>query len=127
MSEVLIGTIVGGVIASVSPFAMLAFNYFQWKREKQIEHLRSQRDKLATGFQDAIHHLADGMCNNRYPTDTITDFVFLFPQKVSQAFDNMMSEKDKTSDNLRRHYFIISAAMKIALAEIDKKIEQVVS
>lgn len=122
MSEVLIGVVLGGLIASIAPFLSLYFSEKRWRKETKINHLRQKRDKLETLFEKTLDKLSTAISENSYPSDMMSDFDFIFPKEVSEKFEEMMGDKEK--DDLRKkfHFYDISKAMKKSLADIDKEI-----
>ena len=47
MGEVLIGVIIGGLIASIAPITTLIIDHKRWKKEAQLEYLKSERKRLS--------------------------------------------------------------------------------
>lgn len=127
MSEILIGVVVGGVIASVSPLLTLWIHHRRWRVQVRLEHIRAKREKLEGAFQRSLHEIRKGMKNNIYSSDMLSDVDYLFPSNVSQAVEELMAEEDKSVFNMKRHYYLIARAMKASLAELDDQIEEIIS
>lgn len=124
MSETLLGVIIGATIASIGPLITLFFNYHKWRKEGKIGYLKLKRDNLEKQFDECLESLSDSMGKNIYPTDMTSDIYVLFPDKVKNAFNNMLYDKDKTELAMKGHFAAISFVMKATLSEIDKKIEK---
>lgn len=127
MSETLLGVIIGGVIASITPIATLIYDFYKWKKEIKINNLRRKRDELDKLFKEVHDKLNEGMTKNSFSSEMISNFEFIFPTKVFEAFDSMMKEKDRSDDNMRKHFYFIMRAMKECLAEIDENINKILS
>ena len=126
MSEQLIGVIVGAVIASLMPAFTLWFEFRRWKREKQIEHYRGERDRLERLFEEARIKMVEGMAKDSYPINMIATFMHRCPDNVYKAFDEMMKHKDKKEEDYRHHHLVIASEMNKSLSKIEKKIEEVI-
>lgn len=124
MSEALIGVIIGGVIGSITTFLVLAFEYKKWKKEKRIENLRIKREELEKKYESGRKKLYEGFKKDSYDTDMVFNFEIIFPKNVSEAFKNMMYDKDKSYEAKKKHSFRIISEMKKSLAQIDKEIEE---
>jgi hypothetical protein len=62
----------------------------------------------------------------RYPSNMIADFSLLMPKSVKDKFFEIMDEEEKSIERIRQCYLDMAIEMKTALAEIDKKIEELV-
>jgi hypothetical protein len=50
MSEAIVATFVGGIIALLGSAVALSFEYVKWRKQLRIERLRSKRDKYEILF-----------------------------------------------------------------------------
>jgi len=126
MSDQLIGVIVGAAIASLMPAITLWFEFQRWKREKQIEHYRGERDRLERLFEEARIKMVNGMASDSYPIDMIATFMHRCPDNVYKAFDEMIMHKDKKDDDYRHYHLKIASEMNKSLNRIEKRIEEVI-
>lgn len=124
MSDALWGVIVGGTIASIGPLINLFFNYHKYKKEAKIKYFQSKRDRFEKQIDETLETLSDGMKNDSYPADMLSDINMLFSKEVIDTYDTMALEKDRTASKMRQHFAKIAFAMKKELSEIDKKIEK---
>jgi hypothetical protein len=122
MSDTIIGVIVGGLIASVSPIITLYWESKRWKREKLVEQLRRDRSKLESEYQLTLVEIHKGIENNFYSTDMVVNALVLMPKPVATAIDNFISEKNRTKERLKNLYENIHIEMKVSLLKIDGKI-----
>ena len=125
MSETLLAVIIGGLIGAPVPVLTIIYYNKRWKKEKIISHLREKKKNLITHFETAKDKLIEGMEKNSYDIDMMSDFDFIFPETVSKAFEELMSDKEKHVDKIKFkfHYYTILRAMKSSLSEIDRQIE----
>ncbi len=127
MSDTLLGVIIGGLIASIGPLITLKMNHTKWKCEKKLEYLKEKRNKLEKACSGTLTKIAEGILKNNYSSDMMSDIDFLFPEKVSKAFENLMKEDDKTELKMQKHYYLIARAMKQSIAELDEDICKIIS
>ena len=127
MSEVLIGVIIGGIIASISPVASLLIDHFRWKKEKKLEHLRLERKRLEDLFTKTLEQLSEAMKKNKYPSKMTSDILILMPKNVSEKFQSWMDKENPTTLEGKHAYMDIAVEMKKSLSEIDNEIKELVS
>jgi len=127
MSEQLIGVIVGALIASFMPAITLYFEYKRWKKEKLLDYYKNKRERLENLFSEIRNKLIKGMVEESYSIGMIASILSQCPKNVSEAFDNMMKQENKTQEDYRNHNLIISVEMNESLKEIESKIEKLVS
>ena len=123
----LCGAIVGGIIGIAGQIVLAFFDYKKWKKEKKIESLRMKRDRLEKLIEETHKRLIDGMEKDFYSSDMISNFKFIFPENVFNAFDNLMKDKDQTVENKNKHFYFIMSAIKKSLSDIDEEIEKEIS
>lgn len=66
MSEVLIGVIIGGLIASIMPIINIVYDYKKWKKQLKINHLKEKRNKLEIAYKEALEILEQCIANDEY-------------------------------------------------------------
>jgi len=126
MSEVLIGVVVGGLIAALVQFVTAWTGEKRWQLELRLSHLKAERGRLEKIFEESLKSFGEGMANNSYPSNMIADFSLLMPRNVKDKFFEIMDEKGKSTERIREYYLDMAIEMKTVLAEIDKKIEELV-
>ena len=124
MSETLLGVLIGGLIASIAPIASLIFESGRWKLERRLEQLREERARLERLVDDVLPRLGDAMSKNSYPSSMTSDIFALMPKVVSDRFRVWMEEKPKDELKAKHALFDMALEMKRCLAEIDKKIAE---
>jgi hypothetical protein len=119
----LIGVVVGGIIAIIGQIFLANFNYKKWQKETSIEILKDRRRDLEEKYALYIGKLSRGLKEERFDTEMVFEFEYLFPKNVYDAFHKMMDEEQRDSETKQTHFFIIVAAMKKSLADIDQEIK----
>jgi len=123
MSDTLLGVVIGGFIASLTPIVTLSIEYKKWKKDKKINFLELKRDQLEKAYTKASKDITSGMIERKFTIDTLSDFDFIFPKNVSDALNNFIKDQNKSQENMRSHNYIINKEMKKSLADISKEIE----
>jgi len=126
MSDTLIGVIIGGMIASITPLVMLILDHRRWQRESKLEHLRSERKRLERMFRENLQRLSKAISKNSYPSDMMMDFLLTMPKEISILFKEFLADPDKTDSRCKKAYMSIVLSMKKTLSEIDSKIENII-
>ena len=126
MSDTLIGVIIGGVIASITPLVMLILDHRRWQRESELEHLRSERKRLEKLFRENLKRFSKAIAENNYASDMIMDFLLTMPKEVSVKFKEFLADPNKTDSRSKKTYMGIVLSMKKILSEIDSKIENII-
>lgn len=126
MSEILIGVIIGGMIASITPLVMLILDHRRWQRESKLEHLRSERKRLERMFRENLQRLSKAISKNSYPSDMMMDFLLTMPKEISILFKEFLADPNKTNSRCKKAYMSIVLSMKKTLSEIDSKIENII-
>ena len=127
MSEALWGVIIGGVIALAPTLIVSFIEYKKWKKGKKIEVLQQKRVRMEKLFNDAYQKILEGITKNSFDIEMIGKIMRLAPRNVSGQFDKMMSDKNRTAENMREHSLLISVEIYNVLASIDKEIEGIVN
>ena len=127
MSEVLIGVILGGLIASITPVITLIINHNQRKREMKIDYLKSERTRLEKLYSETLERLGNGMVENAYSSQMASDIWILMPKSISAIYNDWIKEPDKTVEKGRFVYMDIALEMKSSLATIDSQITDLIS
>ncbi len=127
MSDTLLGVIIGGVLASITPLITLFINHAHWKQESKLNHLKFERQRLATLFEKTLAKLDEAMSKNIYPSDMISDIAMFMPNDVFKTFDEFLLQGNHSEQQCKQAYLEIAMAMKKALADIDKNINSLLS
>jgi gas vesicle protein len=127
MIEPLIGVVVGAIIASVAPLAILIKDHKRWRQHTRYEHLKSERERLQGLFRKNMRRLSRAIAENSYSSDLITEFIMTMPPNVTAKFKEFMNHPEKTDKICKHAYVEILLAMRDALREIDHRIEKLVS
>ena len=125
MSETLWAVIIGGVIASIAPTISLYYENRKLSKDLKIQRLREKRAKLESTFQKIIERLDQSIEENDYSMDLVSDFQFLVPKNVDDAFIKFLEIRDKKADkdDTMFHHYTIIGEMKNSLAKIDNEID----
>jgi hypothetical protein len=126
MSETLLGVIIGGLIASVTPITMLILDYRRWQRQAKLEQLRLERSRLEKMFRVNLKKLSQAIAENSFPSDMIMDFILTMPKEVSIKFKEFLADPDKTDAKYKKAYISLVSSMKKALSDIDRRIEDII-
>jgi hypothetical protein len=126
MSDTLIGVIIGGMIASITPLVMLILDHRRWQRESKLEHLRSERKRLERIFRENLQRLSKAISKNSYPSDMMMDFLLTMPEEISILFKEFLADPNKTDARCKKTYMSIVLSMKKTLSEIDSKMENII-
>lgn len=126
MSDALVGVVVGGLIAALVQFVTTRTGEKRWQLELRLSYLKAERGRLEQIFEECLKSFGEGMANNSYPSNMIADFSLLTPKSVKNKFFEIMDEEGKSIERIRQCYLDMAIEMKAALAEIDKKIEELV-
>lgn len=124
MSEALLGVVLGGLIASVTPLCTLYFEIKRWKHDKRIEYLRAKRAKAEEDYSKAIDSLSKAMREDNYPPELVTNLLHFFPKSVTDAFGRLVDDGVKTEEAKELHQYYIQVEMQKDLAAMDQKIEE---
>jgi gas vesicle protein len=127
MIDTLIGVVLGAIIASVAPLAILIKDQSRWKHQTRYEYLKSERERLQHLFRKNMQRLSRAIAENSYPSDLITEFLMTMPHNVTAKFKEFMNHPHKTDKICKQAFVHILLAMRAALKEIDDKIEKSVS
>ena len=123
MSDILLGVIIGGLIASVTPIVMIILDHIRWQRQSSLEQLRFERKRLEKIFRENLKRFSKAITENSYPSDMIMDFILNMPKEVSSKFKEFLADPNKTDEKCKKAYIIVVSSMKKTLSDIDSKIE----
>lgn len=126
MSDILIGVIIGGLIASITPVLTLIVDHRHWIRESKLEHLRSERKRLENIYSKNLKSFSKAIGENSYSSDMIMEFLLTMPKDISATFKEFMSDPNKTDAKSKKAYINTVLLMKKSLSDIDKKIENII-
>jgi branched-subunit amino acid permease len=127
MSEVLLGTIIGGVIASIIPTITTIVEHNKWKKTQRIDNLRRKREILNQAYKQTIEGLKQGIIEDYFTIEMIADFEILFPKDVLNSFQEYIKEDKKNEYQKTLKYQDIIKSMKQSLSRIDKEIDSILS
>jgi hypothetical protein len=126
MSDILLGVIIGGLIASVTPIVMIILDHRRWQRQSSLEQLRFERKRLEKIFRENLKRFSKAITENSYPSDMIMDFILTMPKEVSSKFKEFLADPNKTDEKCKKAYIIVVSSMKKILSDIDSKIENII-
>ena len=127
MSDTLLGVIIGGLIASITPIVMIILDHRRWQRQSKIEQLRFDQRRLERIFRGNLKRFSKAITENSYPSDMIMDFILTMPQEVSAKFKEFLADPNKTDEKCKKAYINVVSSMKKILYDIDSKIENLIS
>ncbi|MGI9571604.1 MAG: hypothetical protein ACR2PH_18115 [Desulfobulbia bacterium] len=127
MPDILLGVIIGGLIASITPIVMIILDHRRWQRQSRLEQLRFERKRLEKLFRENLKRFSKAIAENSYPSDMIMDFILTMPKEVSSKFKEFLADPDKTDAKFKKAYINVVSAMKKTLSDIDSKIEDIIS
>jgi hypothetical protein len=127
MSEVLIGVVIGGVLAGFGTWVTIAVQQWDTVREMRIERLYARRDRLEAVYERTMKALVVGMREGNNSTNQLSDVDFLLPDEVSKALEALLDDKDKEhAKTHQNHYYSVSRAMKKSLRDIENQVDEVI-
>ena len=127
MSDILLGVIIGGLIASITPIVMIILDHRRWQRQSKIEQLRFEQRRLERIFRGNLKRFSKAITENSYPSDMIMDFILTMPQEVSTKFKEFLADPNKTDEKCKKAYINVVSSMKKNLYDIDSKIGNLIS
>ena len=126
MSDILLGVIIGGLIASITPIVMIILDHRRWQRQSKLEQLRFERKRLEKIFRGNLKRFSKAITENSYPSDMIMDFILTMPKEVSTKFKEFLADPNKTDEKCKKAYANVVSSMKKTLSDIDNKIESII-
>ena len=127
MSDIFLGVIIGGLIASITPIVMIILDHRRWQRQSKLEQLRFERKRLEKIFRGNLKRFSKAITENSYPSDMIMDFILTMPKEVSAKFKEFLADPNKTDAKCKKALLNIASSMKKTLSDIDIKIENIIS
>jgi hypothetical protein len=127
MSEILIGVIIGGLIASIAPIFTLFIDQRRWRKESKLSYLLSERKNLESLYSNNLKRFSKSLAENSFSSDMISEFLITMPQDVSNTFKDFMTDPNKTEKKCKQFYLDLASAMRKSLNEIDNKIKVIIS
>ena len=127
MFDILLGVIIGGLIASITPIIMIILDHRRWQRQATLEQRRLERKRLEKVFRENLKRLSKAISENSYPSDMIMDFILNMPGGVSTKFKEFLANPNKTDATCKKAYINVVSSMKKSLADIDHEIERIIS
>lgn len=126
MSDILLGVIIGGLIASVTPVVMIILERKRWEQQATLEQLRFERNRLEKVFRENLKRFSKAIAENSFPSDMIMDFILTMPNEVSTKFKEFLADPKKTDAKSKKVYINLVSSMKKTLSDIDNKIESMI-
>ena len=127
MPDILLGVIIGGLIASITPIVMIILDHRRWQRQATLEQLRLERNRLEKMFRENLKRLSKAISENSYPSDMIMDFILTMPKEVSTKFKEFLANPKKTDTTSKKALINVVSSMKKSLSDIDHEIENIIS
>ena len=127
MPDILLGVIIGGIIASITPIVMIIIDHRRWKRQAKLEQLRLERKRLEKMFRENLKRFSKAISENSYPSDMIMDFILTMPKEVSTIFKKFLANPEKTDATCKKALINVVSSMKTSLSDIDHEIESIIS
>ena len=127
MPDILLGVIIGGLIASITPIIMIILDHKRWKRQARLEQRRLERIRLEKVFRENLKRLSKAISENSYPSDMIMDFILTMPEGVSTKFKEFLANPNKTDATCKKAFINVVTSMKKSLSDIDQEIESIIS
>jgi uncharacterized protein YeeX (DUF496 family) len=123
MIETLVGVIVGGLIASVTPVLQLVYNHRRWKKEIRLNHLKERRARLEAKNNQLIEDLSKAIFEESWSAELTSQVTALMPKEAASRLDEYLGSKDKSNEAKRFALHDIAFELRKAEAEIDRQIE----
>ena len=127
MPDILLGVIIGGLIASVTPIIIIVLDHRRWQRQARLEQQRLERKRLEKVFRENLKRFSKAISENSYPSDMIMDFILTMPGGVSTRFKEFLANPNKTDATCKKTYINVVSSMKKSLSDIDHEIESIIS
>ena len=127
MPDILLGVIIGGLIASITPIVMIILDHRRWQRQATLEQLRLERKSLEKMFRENLKRFSKAISENSYPSDMIMDFILTMPKEVSTKFKEFLANPNKTDATCKKALINVVSSMKKSLSDIDHEIEGIIS
>jgi hypothetical protein len=127
MPDLLLGVIIGGLIASLTPIVMIILDLRRWQRQATLEQRRLERQRLEKVFRENLKRFSKAISENSYPSDMIMDFILTMPREVSTKFKEFLADPNKTDATCKKAYINVVSSMKKSLSGIDHEIESIIS
>ena len=122
MNDVLIGVVVGGLIAWVAPLLTLRYTERRWRFDTKMNYLKSERARFEKLYENNLKRFATGIIENSYSSEMSAEIFALMPKEIGELYKGWMSEKDKDDYKRKVVYLEMASAMKRDLASRDKEI-----
>jgi gas vesicle protein len=122
MNDVLIGVVVGGLIAWIAPLLTLRYTERRWRFDTKMNYLKSERARFEKLYENNLKRFATGIMENSYSSEMSAEIFALMPKEIGELYKGWMSEKDKDDYKRKVVYLEMASAMKRDLASRDKEI-----
>ncbi|MDQ6733788.1 MAG: hypothetical protein M3Z35_06685 [Nitrospirota bacterium] len=104
----------------------LIIQHRRWKWEAKLEYLRTERRRMEVLYREILEQLGKAMAAGSYPSSMLADIMVMMPQGIADPFNVWMADTDKDGTKARHAYLDISVAMKQSLADVDKRIAELI-
>lgn len=127
MSEALIGVVIGGLIGSIIPVINLVQEHNRWMRERKLEYLKQERERLNITYVDLLKKISDLVSKDKYSLDVATNILLTVPSRVAEEFWKFVSiEQDVTQKSKAEFIAAITLEMRKSLSDFDKQIKDLI-
>ncbi len=126
MSETILATIVGGIIASIVPVIVQLIEYKKWKKTLKVDFLKDKRSRLESVYNKVKSELLDAMLSGKYPHDLVDKINTAFPVSVLEKVSEFTSKKKHSVHETHMWYMEICEAMQKSIDIIDLEIESTI-
>lgn len=126
MSDAITGVLIGGILTGIGTWFSMYIQHKKWKIEQRIALLEKKRGRLEELSKTTLEKLAVSIQNDSYSIEMMSDIDFLFPDNVSQLFEQFMFS-EKTYATKQERIFNITREMKRSISKIDVDIESLLN
>lgn len=127
MPDILLGVIIGGFIASITPIIVIILDHRRWQRQATFEQLRLEQKRLEKMFRENLKKFSKAISENSYPSDMIMDFILIMPSEISIKFKEFLANPNKTDAVCKKTIINVVSLMRKNLSDIDNEIERIIS
>lgn len=119
MSDTLYAVLVGGFIAVIPTLATAHFAHKQWKLNKKIDFLISERDRLEKRYPVIIDELSEMLSEDIAVPESMGRVFVELPEAAQNFLDEWHDDK---GDNYRNNFHVV-ASVSMACSDHIKSIE----
>ena len=126
MSEILLGVIIGGLIASIAPIINMSLEHRRWKRQAKLEYLKQERQRFNDLYTKTYEKLSRAISENKYSVDLATTVDILMSKEISEYFWGFIRAEKKNAKAGQLALFNITSMMKKHIAQFDDEIRKLI-